>query len=192
MDNPAVEGLTGQHEFDPRINALAKMTTNRQLKEEVTLLLAAQGFSRWLYASSNPYGKIGFPVMLANEFGNWMMEYMMKGYAKVDPIVLHCRTSNEPLLWDAGTGWENAEPKVRQLMCDIQSKGFGSGVAIPLGGPDIGMPQGMFNVTAPTPLSESRDQFNKLLPRLVTIGQALHQAMDSILRENVRIHGELV
>lgn len=155
------------------------------------MLLAAHGYNRWLYASANPYGKTGFPATLANEFGSWMLEYMVKGYQKVDPIVLHCRASTEPLLWDAGAGWEGAESMVHQLMRDVMANGFGSGLAIPLSGPGNGRPQGVFNVTDSAPLSESRDRFDALMPRLVLVGQALHQAMSKILKEAARFHDEL-
>jgi creatinine amidohydrolase/Fe(II)-dependent formamide hydrolase-like protein len=90
-----------QEVFEPQVAELAATTTNKALKGAATELLRALGFTRWIYAADNPYGAMGFPATLANEFGMWMIEYMTKGYVRVDPIVSHCRASTEPYFWDA-------------------------------------------------------------------------------------------
>jgi hypothetical protein len=176
----------GQLEFDRLISVAAVATTNKSLKVAAAELLASLGYTRWIYASENPYGALGFPATLANDYGMWMLAYMSKGYMKVDPVVVHCRISAEPLLWDAREGWDESNEKLRAMMNDAVAHGFGSGLAIPLRLP--GEPQGLLHVTSPAPLRESRAQFEEALPQLRQIGNTMHTAMVRIMKETASFH----
>lgn len=178
-----------QSDFDRRIVTLAAANTNKILKDTAGEMLASLGYTRWIYASENPYGALGFPATLANDYGKWMLMYMAKGYMKVDPIVAHCRASKDPYYWDAHEGWEEASEKVQALMKDAASQGFFSGLAMALHLP--GEPPGMLHVTSPDSLSESRAQFEASLPQLRKIGQAMHKAMIGIMKETARIQQRL-
>lgn len=179
-----------QSDFDRRIADLATAATNKVLKETAVEMLASLGYTRWIYASENPYGALGFPATLANDYGKWMLMYMAKGYMKVDPIVAHCRASTEPYYWDAHEGWEAASEKVRALMKDAASQGFSSGLAMALHLPDA--PPGLLHVTSPDTLSESRAQFEASLPQLRQIGKAMHTAMTGIMIETARIQQRMM
>ncbi len=168
--------------FDRCLADLTAAPTNNSLKAAATELLVSLGYTRWIYASENPYGALGFPATLANDYGMWILAYMTKGYMKVDPVVAHCRVSSEPLFWDAREGWDESNEKLRAMMNDAIAHGFGSGLAIPLHLP--GEPQGLLYVTSPAPLRESRAQFEETLPQLRQIGNAMHPAMVRILKEN--------
>jgi len=179
-----------QLEFDRRLADLAAAVVSKSLKAVAAELLASLGYTRWIYASDNPYGALGFPATLANEYGMWMLAYMAKGYMKVDPIVAHCRTSTDPFFWDARVGWDESNEKLRAMMNDAVGHGFGSGLAIPLRLP--GEPQGLLHVTHPAPLRESGAQFKEALPQLRQIGNAMHMAMVRILKENASFQQRMV
>jgi len=171
-----------QLEFARCLADLAAAGMNKSLKAAATELLMTLGYTRWIYASENPYGALGFPATLANDYGMWMLAYMTKGYMKVDPVVAHCRVSSEPFFWDAREGWDESNEKLRAMMNDAVGHGFGSGLAMPLRLP--GEPQGLLHVTNPAPLRESGAQFKEALPQLRQIGNAMHMAMVRILKEN--------
>ena len=175
-----------QLEFDRRLADLAAAVVSKSLKAVAAELLASLGYTRWIYASDNPYGALGFPATLANEYGMWMLAYMARGYVKVDPIVAHCRTSTDPFFWDAHEGWEDAPEKLQAMMHEVVAHGFGSGLAIPLRLPDE--PQGLLHVTSPAPLRESRARFEETCPQLQKIGNSMHTAMIRILKENASSH----
>ena len=179
-----------QREFDRRLADLAAAATNKSLKATAIELLTPLGYTRWIYASENPYGALGFPATLANEYGMWMLAYMSKGYRKVDPVVAHCRVSIEPFFWDAREGWDEATEKLRAMMNEAAAHGFGSGLAIPLQLPST--PPGLIHVTSPAPLRESRAQFEETLPQLRQIGNAMHTAMVAILKETALFQKRMV
>jgi hypothetical protein len=172
------------HEFDQQISRISSATTNKTLKVAATELLAALGFTRWIYASENPYSTLGLPVTLANDYGMWILTYMAKGYQSIDPVVAHCRTSTTPIFWETGADEANADDRLRSLMNDARAHGFGSGLAIPMQPP--GTPLGMLNVTSPDPLASSRGQFETALPLLQQLGLAMHVTMMRILADNGR------
>ena len=179
-----------QQEFEQRLATLAAADTTKRLREATADLLMALGYRRWIYASDNPYGTLRLPATLANDYGMWMLTYMTKGYMKVDPILEHCRSSTEPLLWDSREGWDETPEKVQAMMRDAAENGFGSGVAIPLRLPD--QPQGVINVTSPVPLADSQAHFEAMLPCLRQVGMTLHAGMINILKESARYEENLV
>lgn len=169
--------------FAHHLDAIAAARTNKTVKDAAAAVLSNDGFDRWLYACDNPYGKLGLPITLANEYGAWILTYTVKGYQKIDPVLAHCRANTDPVMWDATVGWETAEPSVQAFMKDVAAHGFGSGVAIPLH--EFEESKGLLSLTHPAPLAKARPLFEEALPRLVQIGQTMHRTIVCRLQKKV-------
>lgn len=170
--------------FDDHLAALKQADSTKKIKECVADILSGLGYTRWIYASENPYGGMGFPITLANEYGLWMVTYMTKGYMSVDPLVAHCRANSEPLLWDAGEGWGEAPEKVQALMKDAAANGFASGLTIPLRLTD--KPPAMINISSKEALVVSRAAFKANRDRLCQVGLAMHAAVVAVMEATSR------
>lgn len=155
------------------IAEIQNVKSNKELKSVTESALYVIGFSKWVYASDNPYSRLNFPATLSCGYSSvWIMTYIHKRYQMIDPIVLHCRTHTEPIFWDAVDGWESADQKLKNFMADVRKNGFVSGVAFALTSPE-GV-RGIFNVVSEQPLYIERDRYEKALPDLIRVGQAVH------------------
>ena len=175
------------HVLDKHLKSIEAASTSRGLRRDMIHTLQDLGFEMWLYASENPYSPLAMPATLASgQTARWLIKYLMKGYQDIDPVVLHCRNENEPLLWDAKAGWENADAKVQKFMTDVSKHGFGSGLALPLKHP--GTPDGMLSLTSEQSLDVECKRYEELLPSLTRIGATAHEAMHQILKNSKSSH----
>ena len=169
-----------RQELDRHLGVIANAATNKTLKAAVGSTLAAYGFERWIYATENPCGAMGMPVVLSDGFGLWLLKYMANGYQAVDPLVAYSRTADEPLLWDTMCTWPNIPGKGQFLLRDLAAQNIGSGMAIPLRDKDG--PQGLLNIVVSESLVDKRTYFEAVQPDLVEIGHSIHRTMVKIMK----------
>lgn len=175
------------HVLDIHLKSIEAATTSRGLRRAMIHTLQDMGFEMWLYASENPYSPMAMPATLASgQTARWLIKYLMKGYQNIDPVVIHCRNENEPFLWDAKAGWEDADPEVQKFMLDVSKHGFGSGLALPLKQP--GTPDGMLSLTSQHSLDVEYKRYQELLSGLMRIGATAHEAMHQILKNSKSSH----
>ena len=173
--------------LDKHLKSIEAATTSRGLRQAMIQTLQDLGFEMWLYASENPYSPMALPATLASgQTARWLIKYMMKGYQDIDPIVIHCRNENEPFLWDAKAGWEDADLKVQEFMMDISKHGFGSGLALPL--KQQGTLNGLLSLTSQHSLNVEYKRYEELLPCLTRIGATAHEVMHQILKKSKSSH----
>ena len=171
------------HVLDKHLKSIEAASTSRGLRRDMIHTLQDLGFEMWLYASENPYSPLAMPATLASgQTARWLIKYLMKGYQDIDPVVVHCRNENEPLLWDAKSGWENADAKVQKFMTDVRKHGFGSGLSLPLKHPST--TDGMLSLTSEQRLDVECKRYEELLPSLKRIGATAHEAMHQILKNS--------
>jgi LuxR family quorum-sensing transcriptional regulator LasR len=108
----------------------------------------------------------------------WVATYATKGYVKIDPIIKHCRESEEALYWDAVDGWDSATDNVRDFMRNLLASGFGSGLAIPLR--SSSGKHGVLSIVSSQPLNETRGSYLQNLASARAIGMAVHSALERI------------
>lgn len=67
------------------------------LLDNLPLFINSLGFHFWAFTFISPNRRestSNFPT-------RWLEHYKQHGYAALDPVVVHCRTSSLPLMWDA-------------------------------------------------------------------------------------------
>ena len=173
--------------LEKHLDSIRAVKTSGSLRQAMIQTLQVLGFESWLYASDNPYSPLALQATLASgQTTRWLMTYLMKGYQDIDPIVIHCRNEYEPLFWDAKSGWEDADPKVKKFMMDVSRHGFGSGLALPL--KQQGAPNGVLSLTSKQSLDLEYKRYQELLPFLTRIGEAAHEIMHQILKKSKLSH----
>ena len=163
---------------DAALTSLAKANTNTTIKAMATSMLSSLGYDNWAFACENPESIIGASHLSTGIPFQWFAMYLAKRYQNIDPIVTHCRKFEEPLLWDAVSGWNAADDNVRGFMRDIHASGFGSGMAIPLRSPRG--TKGMLSLVSPKPLVDLRDDYLENMEIALAIGMAVHSAVERI------------
>jgi len=109
---------------------------------------------------------------------DWFAKYLTKGYMKVDPVVIHCRNSDEVLHWDANESLNAGNKKIRDFMRDAYVYGLISGMAIPLQSPS-GL-RGVLSLISDRPLNENKELFVKYEKDCRVIGESVHTAFEGL------------
>lgn len=160
------------------LKGLATAQTNGSIKAFATTALSSLGYDSWAFACENPGSLFGNSHFSTGIPFQWLAIYLAKGYQSIDPVVMHCRTSEEPFLWDAVSGWESATEPVRDFMRNIHANGFGSGLAIPLR--SSSGTKGMLSLVKTGRLTELRVSYLRSLPEARSIGMAIHAAIERL------------
>ena len=157
---------------------LAEATSNSFIKTIATTALSSVGSEKWVFACDNPSSLFGMSHIMSGIPLQWVATYMAKGYIKIDPIIKHCRETEEVLFWDATEGWESAEDNVKDFMRNLLASGLRSGMAIPLRSPSG--KKGILSISSSQPLKEKKENYLKNLDSARVIGMAVHSAMENI------------
>jgi len=96
-------------------------------------LAHAHGFERTLFGVvESRHSPLEQAFVCSNYPEKWSRQYTEQRLAYVDPTVLHCFSSNLPLLWGAETFKEGVQ---RELYEEASANGVRAGVALPVHGP---------------------------------------------------------
>ena len=158
--------------------SLANATSNSSIKLIAKNALASIGYECWVIACDNPSSIFGMSHLMSGIPLQWVATYATKGYVKIDPIIKHCRESEEALYWDAVDGWDSATDNVRDFMRNLLASGFGSGLAIPLR--SSSGKHGVLSIVSSQPLNETRGSYLQNLASARAIGMAVHSALEHI------------
>ena len=157
---------------------LANATSNSSIKLLLTKALASIGYENWVIAYDNPSSMFGMSHLMSGIPLQWVATYVAKGYVKIDPIIKHCRESEEALCWDAVDGWDAAPDNVRDFMRNLLASGFGSGLVVPLR--SSSGKHGILSIVNSQPLKETRENYLQNLASARAIGVAAHSALERI------------
>jgi LuxR family quorum-sensing transcriptional regulator LasR len=169
---------SADHDLGKILAPLTEATSNSAVKSIATLTLSSIGFESWVFVCDNPRSIFGMSHIMSGIPIQWVATYAAKGYVKIDPIIKHCRESEDPLYWDAIQGWEFAEDNVKEFMRRLHAYGFGSGMAIPLRSSSGKI--GILSIVSAQSLEEERENYLQNFPSARTLGMALHAAIDRI------------
>jgi len=157
--------------------------SNSSIKSASVEALSSIGFDRWVFGTENDSSFFGMATLSSGGTWKWLLTYMGKCYQHIDPVLIHCSESQEPLYWDVVEGKGASEPRVREFWEDVCANGFGSGLSVPLRSP--GGLRGLISVVSDQSLAESRDVFCQHLNDVRSIGEAMHCAMERIILRKI-------
>lgn len=105
----------------------------------------------------------------------WLANYKFRGFYEIDPIVAHCMTSNQPLIWStAAEEWLEYPDNVQKFIESCRKFGFTGGVAVPA---HTLFCRGLISFTTDRPLDEKLDAIENAKVFGKLLGTNLHDAL---------------
>jgi hypothetical protein len=162
-----------------KIEKIKNSQSNSSVKSAAIEALSGIGFDRWVFVSESNVNIFGFATLSSPGMWKWLLTYMGKCYQDIDPVLIHCSESREPLYWDVVQGIRCSGPRVKEFWKDVYVNGFRSGLSVPL--LSYSGLKGLISIVSVQPLNVSRDHFCQHLDSVHLVGEAIHCAVERII-----------
>jgi len=166
--------------FNKKLDEIKNGASNSAIKATVIEALSGLGFDRWVFGSESLKSFFGPATLASGQTWKWLLVYMGKGYFHIDPVIKHCRETQQPLFWDASQASLAADQKTKEFWKDVLQNGFLSGLSIPLRSP--GGLNGIISIVSDRPLIVTKDDFEQNFHGIRLIGESMHIGVEKLMQ----------
>jgi len=139
----------------------------------------AHGFEHFIYADLIPTSFFEPSIVIANGYPEaWRNHYAERNYIASDPVVLHCVSRSDPLVWE--DIWKSIDEgsKEYEFMSEACEYGLCSGVSFSIHSPKTTF--GIFSLASALSFEATREKIELVLPRGQAFGTQIHNAISNI------------